>query len=189
MDQPASNPLFKKGIWMREQQGTLTIGSLDGKETMVLPDALCAKIFAFEDEIQEALYGVHRQAFTPEMIDLDRLFLNIKSRFKDQAIKISFLNPQKQKLRGDYDKIFTLLEKIILSSCSPTKDEKIIIYLSASILQDQLCLIYRDSHAISDPSKLTAEFAYIADKLKGEINFKKTAQARAYYDIMIPLNP
>lgn len=174
---------------MKEQQGTLTIGSLDGKETMVLPATLCAKIFAFEDEMQEALYGENRQAFTPEMIDLDRLFLNIKSRFKDQEIKISFLNPQKQRLRGDYDEIFTLLENFILSSSPHIKDEKILIYISASILQDQLCLIYRDSQAISDPSKLTAEFAYITDRLKGEISYKKTAEARSYYDIMIPLTP
>ena len=189
MDKPRSNPIFKKGIWIKEQQGTLTMGSLDGKETLVLPDDLCAKIFAFEHEMQDALYGENRQTFSPELIDMDRLFLNIKARFRDKEIKISFLNPQKQKLRGNYDEIFTLLEKFVLSSCSPKKEEKILIYISASILQDQLCLIYRDSHAVSDPSRLKAEFAYITDRLKGEITYKKTAEARSYYDIMIPLNP
>lgn len=41
--------LFKKGIWIKEQQGSLTMGSLedDTQPVMKVPDDLCERIYAF----------------------------------------------------------------------------------------------------------------------------------------------
>lgn len=65
--------LLKKGVWIKEQQGSLTIGSLDetGKNVMVIPDALSSQLFAFEDDMIEALYGENRQVFDPFEMDMD----------------------------------------------------------------------------------------------------------------------
>ena len=187
MDKSEKDPIFKKGIWIKEQQGVLTIGSLDekDKETMVIPDELSSKMFAFEEDVLDALYGDNSQTFNPEIIDMENLLSKIKDRFLDKEIRIAFSNPQKEKFKGDHDEIFTLMEKLVLSSSPLEKDEKNLIYINASILQDHLCIIYRDSSSISDPAKLKKEFQYIRNTLKGEISYKKN-ESRSYYDIMIP---
>jgi hypothetical protein len=188
MDKPIKDPIFKKGIWIKEQQGVLTIGSLDEekKETMVIPEDLSSKIFAFEKEVLDALYGDNSQAFNPDIIDMEKVLSKIKTRFLDKEIRIAFSNTQKEDFRGDHDGIFSLLEKLVLSSTPIEKDEKTLIYINASILQDHLCIIYRDSPAISDPSKLKKEIQYIRNTLNGEISYKKTSESKSYYDIMIP---
>ncbi len=187
MDKSINDPIFKKGVWIKEQQGVLTIGSLDvqEKETMVIPDELSSKMFAFEEEVLDALYGENTKTFNPEIVDMEKLLSKIKNRFTDKEIRIAFSNPQKEKFKGDHDEILALLEKLVLSSSPPGKDEKTLMYINASILQDHLCIIYRDSSSISDPSTLEKEFQYIQNTLKGEISYKKT-ESRSYYDIMIP---
>jgi hypothetical protein len=187
MDKPTKDPIFKKGIWIKEQQGVLTIGSLDQekKETMVIPDELSAKIFAFEEEMLDALYGDDSQPFNPEIVDIEKLLSKIKTRFTGKEIRIAFSNPQREEFRGDHDEFFSLLEKLLLSSSPLDKEEKNLIYINASILQGYLCIIYRDSLSISDPSKLKNEIHYIQNTLNGEISYKKT-ENRSYYDIMIP---
>jgi len=188
MDKSIKNSIFEKGIWLKEQKGVLTIGSLDTqeKEIMVIPDELSSKIIAFEEEVLDALYGADSQAFNPEIIDMEKLLSKIKTRFKDTEIRIAFSNPQKDKFRGDHDEIFALLEKLVLSSFPTEKNQKTLIHINASILQNHLCIIYRDSSSISDPAKLEKEFQYIRKTLKGEISYKKTSETRSYYDIMIP---
>ena len=188
MDKSTKDPIFKKGIWIKEQQGVLTIGSLDEgkKETMVIPDELSSKIFAFEEEVLDALYGENSQSFNPEIVDLEKILSKIKDKFMDKEIRIAFSNPQKEEFRGDHDKLFSLLEKLVLSSLPSEKDETTLIYINASILQDHLCIIYRDTSSLSDPSKLKNEIHYIRNTLNGEISYKKTSESRSYYDIMIP---
>jgi len=188
MDKPTKDPIFKKGIWIKEQRGVLTIGSLDDerKETMVIPDELSSKIFAFEEEVLDALYGNNSQTFNPEIVDIEKLLAKIKTRFIDQEIRIVFSNSQKEEFRGDYDELSALLEKLVLSSLPSEKDEKTLIYINASILQNHLCIIYRDSSSISDPSKLKKEIHHIQNTLNGEISYKKTSETRSYFDIMIP---
>jgi hypothetical protein len=188
MDKPTKDPIFKKGIWIKEQQGVLTIGSLDQekKETMVIPDTLSSKIFAFEQEVLDALYGNDSQPFNPEIVDIEKLLAKIKSKFKNKNIRIAFSNPQREEFRGDHDEIFSLLEKLVLSSLPAETEAPPLIYINASILQDHLCIIYRDAASISDPSTLEKEIRYIQNTLKGEISYKKTSETRSYYDIMIP---
>ncbi len=50
--------IFKKGIWIKEQQGILTVGSLDKRNTdiMVVSDELSTRLHTFESDIIEALY-------------------------------------------------------------------------------------------------------------------------------------
>ena len=188
MDKSIKDPIFKKGIWIKEQQGILTIGSLDEgkKEIMVIPDELSSKIFSFEEEVLDALYGDDSQTFNPEIVDIEKLLSQIKNKFTGKEIRIAFSNPQKEEFRGDHDELSSLLEKLVLSSLPSEKDEETLIYINASILQDHLCIIYRDSSSISNPSKLKKEILYLQNTLNGEISYKKTSETRSYYDIMIP---
>lgn len=187
MDKPANDPIFKKGIWIKEQQGSLTMGSLDkkNKNTMVIPEELCKRILTFEDDMIDAMYGENCQTFTPGLIDTEKLLSKIQTLFKNNEIRISFSNPQQEEFRGDYDKIFNLLQRLVESSLSNAKKETR-VYINASILQGHLCIIYRDSDSVSDPSRLKDEFHRIKEMLTAEISYKKTSETKAYYDIMIP---
>jgi len=129
MDKPTKDPIFKKGIWIKEQQGVLTIGSLDDerKETMVIPDELSSKIFAFEEEVLDALYGDDSQTFNPEIVDIEKLLSKIKDKFTGKEIRIAFSNPQKEEFRGDHEELSSLLEKLVLSSLPSEKDETTLI--------------------------------------------------------------
>jgi len=65
MEKIKNNALLKKGIWIKEQQGNLTIGSLDetDKSVVVIPDELSSKLLAFENDMIDALYGEDRLVF------------------------------------------------------------------------------------------------------------------------------
>lgn len=192
MEKVRKDPLFKKGVWIKEQQGILTIGSLDenDKTVMVIPDDLSAKIQAFEDDMIEALYGEDKVSFDSAVINVDKLLINIKKRFKGNDLRISFSETKDTVFKGDYTQIFNLIEKFVLSSLSgPFKDEKVpLIYINASIISGHLCIIYRDSGSISTPLKLKNEIDFIKTGLKGEISYKSTPGDKSYYDIMIPSN-
>jgi hypothetical protein len=182
--------LFKRGIWIKEQQGSLTIGSLDNNEesVMIIPDKLSSKIFEFENDMIEALYGEKKVPFNPAVIDIEKLLANIGKKFKENDLRISFSGTKDNVFKGDYNEIFNLIEKFVLSSLSDTsKKEKVpLIHINASVLQDHLCIIYRDSGSISDPSLLRDEIDFIKTVLKGEISYKATSGEKSYYDIMIP---
>ena len=178
--------LFKQGIWIKEQQGTLTMGPIGGRddETTIVPDDLCSRIFQFEQEMIDALYSHNRILFRPDIINIEKLLFDIKARFNDLELRLSFSNPENQDFKGNYDELFHLIERLVLSSSSNGK--KPLIHINASMVQGHLCLIYRDSESVSDPSKLAEELNHIKDTLKGEASFKKTSDTRSYYDIMIP---
>ena len=186
MDKAKQDPLFKQGIWIKEQQGMLTMGAIGrpDNETIVIPDELGTKIFAFEKEMMDALYGSHSIPFQKEILDIEKMMSHLKTKFSDIQLKISFSNPKKEKFRGDYEKIFHLFEKLVLSSIS--QENKPTIYINASLVQGHLCIIYRDSPSSSDPAALAKEIEYIKTELKGEASYKKTSEDRSYYDIMIP---
>ena len=186
MNRAKQDPLFKRGIWIKEQQGMLTMGTIGGseQETMVIPDDLGSKIVAFEKEMMDALFGNDRIPFQAEILNIEKLISELKVRFTDSELKISFSNPKEEKFKGSYEEIFNLIVKWILSSLS--QDAKPTIYINASLVQGHLCIIYRDSDSVSDPSMLTKEIQYIKDKLNGEASYKKTSENKSYYDIMIP---
>lgn len=184
------NTVLKTGIWIKEQQGQLTIGSLDknSPEVMIVPDQLSLKIFEFEKDMLEALYGDSRIAFNPSCIDIEKLLSNLKKQFKKYDIRISFSGTTENVFNGNYNEIYGLIEKFIQNSLNPISktDTPPLIYINASVLQDHLCIIYRDSLSISDPANLTNEFNYIKSTLNGEITHKAASGNKSYYDIIIP---
>ncbi|WP_321494294.1 hypothetical protein [uncultured Desulfobacter sp.] len=180
------NEIFKKGIWLKEQQGVLTVGSMDKKSTdiMVVPDELRSRLDAFESDMMEALYGEDRETFQPGILDIELLFRQIKKRFGDVQLNVSFDKSDEHPFVCDFDTIFSLLEKLVLSSISGSSNP--VIYISASLVQDHLCIIYRDSESASSPSDLDPEFFLIKNRLGGDMEFKKADKKGTYYDLTIP---
>ena len=180
--------LFKNGIWIKEQQGQFTVGSLNENDPaiMVIPDALSLKILEFETDMMDALYGEHKKPFHPAVLNLENLFDAIGRHFKKKNLHISFSRSKDIVFKGDYNHIFNLIEKFVSSSLSDASQKETIIYINASVLQGHLCIIYRDSASVSHPSKLREEIDFIKTVLNGEISYKATAGEKFYYDIMIP---
>lgn len=190
MENTRKDPLFKKGVWIREQQGALTIGSLDATDdrVMVLPEKLSAQILEFEKDMIEALYGEDKIVFNPEVIDIAKLLTAVGKQFKNHDLRISFSGTKENVFKGDYDEIFNLIEKLVRNSLTDfsRKETPLRIYINASVLQDHLCIIYRDTGSVSDSSKLKNEIEFVKTVLNGEISYKKTSENISYYDIMIP---
>ncbi|CCK80401.1 MULTISPECIES: hypothetical protein [Desulfobacula] len=59
MKKVKKDSLLKCGVWIKEQQGSITIGSLDKNDEniMTIPEKLNSKIIKFENDMIEALYG------------------------------------------------------------------------------------------------------------------------------------
>jgi len=190
MNKVRKDTLFKKGVWIREQQGVLTMGSLDENDesTMVIPEELSQKILKFENEMIEALYGEKKIIFNQATIDIEKLLKKIGKQFKENDLRISFSRTKDGVFKGDYNDIYNLMEKLVLSSLpeGSKKNKQTLIYINVSVLEDHLCIIYRDSDSISDPLKLKKEIQFIETVLKGDISHKVTSADRSYYDIMIP---
>jgi hypothetical protein len=186
MDSKQETKIFKKGIWIKELQGILTVGSLDKKEKdiMIVPDKLSAKIQNFESDMIEALYGESREPFEPDILDIDHLFNQLEKRFKDERLHLSFTKSDENPFICDYDPVFSLFEKLILSSIAGNKNP--LIYINASLVQDHLCVIYRDSKSVSHPSELGPDFFLIKNRLGAGVEFNKADQQGGYYDITIP---
>jgi len=184
------NSVLKTGIWIKEQQGQLTIGSLDKNdpEVMVVSDQLSLKLFEFEKDMMEAIYGEDRVTFNPSILNIEKLLSNLKTQFSKYELRISFSGAKENFFKGQYNEIYSLIEKFVQSSLShDTELEKPpLIYINASVLQDHLCIIYRDSLSISNPVKLKKEFDFIKSTLNGEISHKATPGNASYYDIIIP---
>lgn len=178
--------IFKKGIWIKEQQGVLTVGSLEGKNTdvMVISDELSAKIQAFESDIIEALYGENRKIFKPGTLDVKHLFKQLEKRFENVRLHLSFDKSGENPFACDFDTIFSLFEKLILSSISGNSNP--VIHINASLVQDHLCIIYRDSESVSNPSDLGPDFFLVKNRLGAGIEFNKAEKKGGYYDITIP---
>jgi hypothetical protein len=182
------NSVFKTGIWIKEQQGQLTIGSLDknSPEIMIVPEQLSLKIFEFEKDMMEALYGDNKIKFNPSALNIEKLLSNLKKQFKEYDIRVSFSGTIKNIFHGNYDEIYGFIEKLVQSSLYPISSPPPLIYINISVLEDHLCIIYRDSLSISDPATLTKEFDYIKSTLNGEVYHKTTPGNPSYYDIIIP---
>ena len=184
------NTVLKSGIWIKEQQGQLTIGSLNknNPEVMIVPDHLSSKIFEFEKDMMDALYGEDRIVFNPSSVNIEKLLSGLKKQYKNYELRITFSGAKENVFKGNYKEIYSLIEKFIQSSLSQVAEMKPppLIYINASVLQDHLCVIYRDSLSISNPMELTKEFEYIRSTLNGEISHKATSGNNSYYDIIIP---
>lgn len=189
MDEINHDLLFKKGIWIKEQNGTMTLGSLDQKDSTItiIPETLAATLHRFENDIIDALYGEDRIEFNPDVVNIDKLFENLQNKYSNHKIRVVFLNNDSTVFKGNYDKIFSLMDKMVSISLSSSGDGgEPIIYINASLLDNHLCIIYRDSDSVCNPSEVIGEIEQIKTELQGEINFKATEKQKSYFDIMIP---
>ena len=178
--------IFKKGIWIKEQQGVLTVGSLDKGNTdvMVVSDELSARLQIVGSDMVEALYGKNRKKFRPGVLDIDDLFRQLEKRFGDVRLHLSFDKSDENPFVCNSDLIFSLFEELVLSSISGNSNPA--IYINASLVQNYLCMIYRDSESISNPSGLGPKFFLTKNRLGGSMQFRKADKKGTYYDITIP---
>jgi len=186
MDPKKDKPIFQKGIWIKEQQGVLTMGSLDrnNKDVMVVSDELRSKLQAFETEMVDALYGESGRPFTPGILDMENLFKKLRGQFNTTQLELSFENSDQKPFKCQFDPVYTLIENLVLSSISDGQNP--VVNIKATIVQDHLCIIYRDSESLSDPSNIASEFYLAKSKLQGTVQFKKNEGSQSYFDIMIP---
>lgn len=184
-----SGSLLKRGIWIKEQQGFLTMGSLNESENeeVIIPDGLSALIAEFEESMIDALYGEDKKVFNPEIVDIERLLSKIKNRFKHNKLSVYLDGATEKPFKGSFDDLYHVMEKFVMSSLSDkSREDGPLIYIRASVIQDHLCIVYRDSGSVSTPSKLEAEIKFIKDNLKGEISYTEKSEDKSYYDIVIP---
>lgn len=183
-----STPLLKDGVWIKEQQGFLTMGSLNETEdeVMIVPEELSAQIAEFEEAMMDALYGEDKKVFNPEIIDVEKLLSQIKKKFIHNKLSIYFDGVTEKPFKGSFDDLYDIMEKFVMSSLPDTSQEEPLIYIRASVIQDHLCIVYRDSGSISNPSKLKDTIKFIKDNFKGEISYTAKSGDKSYYDIVIP---
>ncbi len=189
MKKTEQHSFFKRGIWIKEQQGALTMGTLgDDAETVVIPNALGSKIFEFENDMIDAIYGEEKIAFNPSVVDFHRMMDNLKKEFNHINLRISLTDDQRHGFKGSYDEIHRVLEHFILSALPQNPDDvsRQMVYINASLLEDHLCLILRDALSLSSPEQLKEEIRFIKNELNGEISYKSTGSQKTYYDIVIP---
>ncbi len=190
MNENGKQTVLSKGIWIREQQGQLIIGSMDETDPaiMVVPDELKARLIAMESDMVDALFGKDRMPFQPGVLNLSQLLADLEKNHADHNLRVSFSQTRGCVFKADYADIYGLLEKLVRSSLVSATDtrEPPLLYIHASLLPDHLCIIYRDSPSVSNPDSLQKEFEWIRSTLKGEISYKQTSGNRSYYDIIIP---
>ncbi len=190
MNKPEKNSCFKSGIWIKEQQGCLTIGSLDKSDTAVkiIPESLRQTLADFETDMVEALYGETATQFKPGVINIQTMLDEIQREYKSHNLRISVSGTENNIFKGNYDKLSTIIQRLVNSSLTetPKDNSSPIIYINASLLEDHLCIIYRDSESICHPDKLKKEITYIKKAMNGEVSFKATGTEKSYFDIMIP---
>jgi len=185
--------LLKNGIWVQEQNGVLTMGPLDDDNHTVveLSPELTKTILNFEKDMVEALYGEDAVPFVPGVIHVKRLLIRTLDAFDLSDVRVSISCDESLAFRGEYDIYSSLITGFVKNSLeqglkdSPSSS----IFINVSILDNNLCMIYRDSGAGSRENGLEKEFALIREKLKGEVTRKYTTGRGSYIDMMIPVTP
>ena len=183
-------PLIEKGIWIQEQNGVLTMGTLaqESSEKVVLPDKLADTIFALEDEMMDALYGKSAVAFDPHTIDVKLLLEKLAHSFGEKDVTIVSHCPYGCSFEGKWDELFDLFSEFIHHSIEyELKDvAHKSIHIYASVVDGNLCLVYRDSGDSVYEDRLKRCFDYIRNTLQGEVSIKSGSEGGGYLDIMIP---
>lgn len=185
-------PLIQKGIWIKEQNGVLTMGTLDQEngEAVKLPEKLTETIFAIEDEMMEALYGKEAVVFDPSFVDVQQLFYKVTKRFAYQYKDVGIYTdcPENSRFEGDWDQLFDLLCAFVRHSIEyELKDvARKSIQMNASVVAGNFCLIYRDSGGMQHADRLQPQFDRIENDLKGEVSIKPGSGKGSYLDISIP---
>ena len=190
MPDKEGRPLIEKGIWIQEQNGVLTMGTLDREngEEVVLPEKLAETIFALEDEMMGALYGESAVPFDPQTIDVKPLFEKLIRVFETEDIKITGHCIDNSKFSGSWNELFDLLSAFIRHSisCELQNVSPKSIHMNASVVDGNFCLIYRDSGDMRYTDELQEQFDYIRNILNGEVSIKSGSGKGSYLDILIP---
>lgn len=189
MTQSSKKSLLKKGIWIQEQQGVLTMGSLDPEDIKVveLSPELTATIAQFEQDMTDALYGDRAIAFEPGKTGVKKLLERVIKSFDTTGVQISISCPDYAVISGEYDGLFNLFSGIVGNSLQHELIgvDRPAIHISVSVVADTLCMIYRDSGTGSGANRLKKEISYIKETLKGEVSQKSTPGKGTYFDIVI----
>eukprot|EP00767_Chilomastix_cuspidata_P008303 gnl/Chilomastix_cuspidata/9481.p1 GENE.gnl/Chilomastix_cuspidata/9481~~gnl/Chilomastix_cuspidata/9481.p1 ORF type:complete len:198 (+),score=19.15 gnl/Chilomastix_cuspidata/9481:28-594(+) len=185
MSDKKNNDLLKNGVWIKEQNGVLTMGSLDDDDhAVVLSREFSDNLFKMEDEMMSALYGPAAEKFYSENINIKRLIEKAVSDIDDKDIKISVHCDDKTSISVSYDDIYDVISGLLNNSIKSADSEKN-VYINASVADNTLCLIYRDSGQCGKPEAVKVETEIIQNRLKGKVKINETDQW-TYLDITIP---
>jgi len=190
MEEKKKKSLLKNGIWIQEQQGVLTMGTIGGDDSTVveLSPGVAATIFELEHDMMDALYGDKSIRFVPGKIKVKKLFEDIVENFDMTAIQLSISCPDSAVIYGDYDCLFDLFAGFIENSMDHELShvDAPAIHISVSVVADALCVVYRDSGNGSFDSRLKKEIRCITETLNGEVSRKSSVGKGSYFDIVIP---
>ena len=175
--------ILKNGIWIKEQNGILTMGLLDDDFEVEIGEKTSLQLFALELELQEALFGDNITKFNPEVVNFEKLVQSIRRELKltDNDIYAHFTGPTT--LRADFEIIFEIFKSFIQKSLKSENKEK--IYINASVADKSFCIVYRDDFLCKRAESIDEEKNLIENKLNGKIKINDSVN-NPYIDITIP---
>ncbi|MDY0131673.1 MAG: hypothetical protein RBR53_03300 [Desulforegulaceae bacterium] len=176
--------ILKNGIWIKEQNGILTMGLVDDDEFEVeIGEKTSLQLFALELELQDALYGKNRIKFNPTNVNFEKLIQSLVKEpdFKDKEISAHFAG--KVVIKADYDLLFEVFKSLLQKSFNGEGNGK--VYINASVADDSLCVLYRDE-VLSRKLESVDEIKKMVEKnLNGSIKVNDSVKI-PYIDITIP---
>jgi|GEM_PF-5452153 len=179
--------VFETGVWIKEQNGVLTMGKIGDDELQIeLGNELAETISSLEDQVEEALYGNDSMKFDPEKVDFNTVLNKINESFKDTDLVFTGHCAQGSVLKSDYNDIYSLIYGLAENSMLHTGEEKKpAVYISASVVEGKLYIVYRDSGPCRNMNNIAREAELVKDSLHGEIKLNDSGRY-PYLDIMIP---
>ncbi|PID78179.1 MAG: hypothetical protein CSB21_01765 [Deltaproteobacteria bacterium] len=188
MSDKKRDDLLNHGIWIKEQNGVLTMGSLDEDDhsAVILNDSLEKTFIAMGNEIAEALWGESSVKFDISKVNVKKMIDRVLSDIKVNKDDVSVYCSEDMLVSVNYDllyKVFKGLIKNSLDSDYNNKDSG--ININISFVDKKLCIIYRDSGGCGSSSSIEREIELIKTRLDGDVKINKAGQ-RVYLDIMIP---
>lgn len=190
MPEKYGKSLIEKGIWIKEQNGVITMGTLQLKneEQVVLPRKLADTILALESEMIEALYGKAAAPFHPDKIDIKLLLDKVIQRFNAEDLRITAHCTDDSIFSGNWNELFDVISSLVRHSIEfELKDvSHKSIHMNASVVDGNFCFIYRDSGKMKFMNKLQETFEYIQNVLNGDLKIISGSGKSSYLDILIP---
>lgn len=176
--------ILKNGIWIKEQNGMLTMGLLDKDDFQVeIGEKTSLQLFALELEMQEALFGGSAVRFNPENVNFERLVKNLIKELELKEDEISGHFSGSTIIKADYDLVFKAFELLVKKSAAGRKEGK--IYINASVVDNSLCVVYRDEVLCKKTASIEDARKIIEKELKGKIKINDSVK-NPYMDITIP---
>ncbi|MDY0360356.1 MAG: hypothetical protein RBR08_02770 [Desulforegulaceae bacterium] len=178
--------ILKNGIWIKEQNGLLTMGLLDKKDFQVeIGEKTSLQLFALELEMQEALFGGNAVKFNPENVNFERLVRSLIRDLKLGENEISAHFSGLTIIKADYDLIYNAFKLLFEASVRGKKENK--IYINASVVDKSLCVVYRDEVLCKKEDGLEEAKKIVEKDLNGKIKINDSLK-NPFMDITIPEN-